>query len=263
MTRPDWIVVFLVMALVVSSGCATAKAFKHSLKTPPTPLPTVETLTQIPTPEPIVSQPVVYQVVRAESQQEYMTRTNGRWMGQSYQWYRANATCQKDLHVSVTVYGYKWLDDYDYWSVSWGQYFHQDPQYGKKYLVIFPQMCALGETQKMDARMWGMGQDHFYIGYKGSVLTPDTDHEIGVRIKELEETFTKNDDARVYDYGYERVMTWNRTGVAQSLAYLQMGKSNCWDGYILYSIPKEAQIEDIEVLGRFDGFGNAWWYLGK
>jgi hypothetical protein len=266
MIRPDWkstIAIFFVVLLVVSSGCVTLKNFKHSIKNPPTPIPTViPTLTSMPTPEPIVSQPAVYSTI-TESQGEYMKRTMGRWMGQSYQWYRANVSGLKDLHVSVMIYRYKWLDDYDYWSDTWGYYFHQDPMYGQKYLVIFPQMCAIGKDPSMDGRMWGMGQDHFYVQYKDRVIGPDGDHLIGARIKELEETYTKNDDMRVYDYGYERVRTWNRTNVAQSLAYLQLGTSNCWDGYILYSVPKDAKIEDIKVLGRFDGFGNAWWYLGQ
>lgn len=253
--------VLVVVGVVLSAGCVTLKTIKRDLRAKVTPLPTpVPVVIETPIPVPTISQPVVYQEP-PESREDYMFRTQGFYMGDYFSWYRENCTMLKDLKVRVTVYGYKWLKSYHYWSIDWGRYFTQPPRYGQKYLVIYPQMCADGDTSSWDARMWGMGADHFYIQYKDQIYYPDTERIIGARVQELENTYTKNDDARVYDYGYYRTFGWNKTERAEPLGYLYLGQSNCWDGFIIYSLPEQAQIEDIKVLGRFDSFGYAWWYL--
>jgi len=252
----------LCITLVCTSGCIT---FAKTMMTP-APAVVLEVRPEaVRTPNQWTEQapePKSVFVEYKETEDLMMFRTGGLYLGETYRWERENCSGQKDMAVNVRVYNYKILHGYDWWSISWGQYFYQLPMPGQKYLVIMIRMEMEGEDQNKDPRMYGMGQDHFYLQYNGQVSNqPDGDHALGVRIKELEETFTFNDDARVYDYGYQRAYELNGSEYAQDLGYLRMGKSNAWDGFILYSIPEEVAIEDILIHGRFDGFGYAYWKL--
>lgn len=251
----------LCIALVLSGGCIT---FAKTMMTPPPAVVLEVRPESVRTPIPVKEEPQPVFVEYRETEDMLMYRTGGRYLGETYRWERDNCSGQKDMAVNVMVYNYKILHGYDWWSISWGRYFYQMPMPGQKYLVVQVRMEMEGQSNDKDPRMYGMGQDHFYIQYGEKVSNqPDTDHWLGERIKELEETFTYNDDGRVYDYGYQRAYTPNGTEYAQDLGYLRMGKSNAWDGFILYSIPEEIGIEDILIHGRFDGFGYAYWKLTK
>jgi len=218
----------------------------------PTPMPTITT---IPTPEP-TNPPAVY----IEPYEMWKYRTGGYNMSQWFSWRRDDVSGLKDMLVHVTIYRAKFLPNYRYWSVSWGRYYWQAAPKGSKYLAIFPCMYMDGKDQTYDPRMFGMGQDHFYLQYKDQVIQPDTDYRPPNRIKEFEEYWDLSGTVRTGPYGYYRD---NRGGneTAQDLGYLRMGRSNAWDGYILYRVPVDARMEDLKVLGRFDGFGYAWWEL--
>ena len=248
----------MIVVLAASTGCVT---FAKTIVAGPVPVPTQDHLT-----EPIVwkevnPEPVAYIENYREPENLFMYRTGGRYLGEAYHWHRENCSGLKDMDVNVTVYGYRILPGYQWWSVSWGRYFYQAAWHGQKYLFVFVRMEMVGDSNDKDPRMYGMGQDHFYAQYGNDTYQPDRDHELGVRIRQLENTATMNDDVFVYDYGYQRAYTYNGTEFAQDLGYLRMGKSNAWDGYIIYSVPVEAAIEDLYILGRFDGFGSAWWKL--
>lgn len=243
----------LVLMVVLTSGCVTmAKEMMH-----PTPAPTpTPTLTPAPTPTPIIQQPAVY----VEPYDMWKYRTNGHNLSEWFTWRRDDVSGLKDLVMQVTIYRAVFIPNYRYWSVSWGQYFWQAAPPGKKYLVIFPCMYMAGNDPSYDPRMYGMGQDHFYIQYHDQVLTPDPDYVPPNRIKEFEEYWDLSGTVRVVPYGFYRD---NRGGeeTARDLGYFYMGRSNAWDGYILYQVPREARMEEFKVLGRFDGFGYAWWQL--
>lgn len=202
-------------------------------------------------------QPVLYY----EGMDEYMFRTSGHWLGEWVRYKRDDVEGFKDIDMRATVYRAMFLPNYRYWSVSWGQYFPQVPKNDMKYLVVFARIQMEGTTQDDDPRMWGPGQDHFIVQNGNETYTTDKTHEIGYRIKELEDINDMMNVSKIYDYGYSRFYDWTGTEKASELGYIRMGVSNAWDGYLLFEISRNATMDNLKVLERIDGIGNVWWNL--
>ena len=133
---------FLVILFAATSGCVTAtKQTYHQIVDTPTPTPTPE-----PTPEPEVTEAPVVMVT--EDPVAYMLRTNGYRMREWHQWFRAdvqgiNSQGTKDLHTLVTVYDYKFMDSYRWWSVSWARKFVVKPDdRADQFLFVFINMYS-------------------------------------------------------------------------------------------------------------------------
>jgi len=247
-------IILIMLVLVVSAGCITAaKNAYHDYKATPTPTPTPKpTPTPLPTPLPTPA-PVV-----TASNEEMLELMGGRSEGGWLSWYHPNASGLKDLLVHVTVYGHRFEPSYHWWSVSWAQYFKEEPAAGKKFLFIYVNMWM---DDASDPRMWGMEENHFVVQVGQDLYYPDTGYQKQLRIKELEEVFDYNNVVRIQPYGYFRTYD---SGAETAIPYywLHAGKNNAWDGFIIYQIPKNATTKNIKVLGRFDNFaGNQWWQL--
>jgi hypothetical protein len=247
---------------------------KNALR--PKPVPTSEP-TPIPTPTlnltpPVnVSQLVVYE----EGLDDYMFRTNGKRMGDWFKYQRENVEGLKDIDMQATVYASRFLDKYDYWSVNWGRYFTQLPSDGMKYLMVQARIKLIGITQEKDPRMWGPGQDHFVVQIDqegptfqvhknqtgNNTYTVDTNHVIGMRIKELEDVNDMTDTVKIFDYGYYRYYNSYGEELTGDLGYIRLGEGNAWDGYLLFEVPKDTRMKDVKVLERIDGIGSVWWQL--
>jgi hypothetical protein len=230
---------------------------KNAMKPTPMPIPIpTANITPIPTPSPI---PTIFYI---EGQDEYMFRTGGHWLGDWVRYKRDNVEGYKDIDMRATVYRALFLPNYWYWSVSWGQYMPQGPAPGMKYLVVFARVYLEGTTQENDPRMWGPGQDHFAVQIGNDIYAPENaTHVIGNRIRELEEQWDLDGVNRIYDYGYYRYYDRNGQEKAGELGYIRMGKSNAWDGFLLFEVPMDTGMYQIKVLERIDGIGNVWWYL--
>lgn len=253
-------VLVMLMVVVLTSGCMTygGKAFKYVddlTGTPyPTPTPTIA-VTTVPTPE--IRVPVVQ---KTESPEELMLRTNGRWQNELLTFGRSDVDGKKDLLMSTTVYGYKIQKEYHYWSVSWADYFTETPQNGYKFLFVYVVMWV-DDVIGDDVRPYGMDQDHFYIEYKNKIYHPVKNYDPVYRVKEMETVYNYNDDAGITPYGYLIIVDETGTRAIPG-AYIKGGKSNAWDGYIIYEVPQDAQPEDLKVIGRFEDLaGWHWWQL--
>jgi len=261
-----------ILACILAAGCITAaKELMRGTQPAPVPEPTPE-VTATPTPD--VSQPVVY--IEPIELQNF--RLGRKELGQFFTWHRENVSGKKDMTVKVTVYDYKVLTRYKWWSDSNGRYYWQFPGAGKKFVIIFAYLEMVGEDDSQDPRYYvGDGWRRFWLQVGNDTIAPDTYYQKGVRIKELEETFTLNGHERVRPFGYnwewvsESTCVKNETEEgncipagwqAISPLYLRMGKSNAWDGYIIFSnVSMDTRIEDIKVLSQWDAFGNPWWQL--
>ncbi len=202
-----------------------------------------------------------------ETKDEYMHRTGGKYLGQSFSIDRQDVSGYKDLKVNVSVYQYRFLDAFnESGDASSGTdvYIPHIPDPGKKFLFIFVRMEMPGTDENNDARMWGFDSSLFSLQYNGSLISEDSNHVKCEPIKEMENTWTQNGDIRVSDYGYTRVasITNPTNGYdCEDNSYLRFGKSNAWDGYIIYQVPKTASDKNLIVSASFGGFGSAWWYL--
>ncbi len=251
-----------ILACILAAGCITAvKNQIDGLTTTPIPATPVPVIT--PEPEKTV-EPVRY--IEPVELRKY--RWGEKQLGEYYTWHRENVSGQKDMTVRVTVYASKFLSRYQWWSDSNGRYYWQFPAEGKKFLFIFARLEMVGEDNSQDPRYYvGDPWERFRVQYNGTVIDHDTDHALGVRVRELEETFTQNDDARVKPFGYS--IEWRRKESSNLSAgwnaisplWLRMGKSNAWDGYILYQVPKNTTMAELVVLSQWDGFGTPYWQL--
>jgi hypothetical protein len=244
-----------------SAGCVTAG--KNLLKPAPTPVPIPTWNLTTPTPTPVPT------ILYVENQDEYMFRTGGHYLGDWVQYKRDNVEGLKDLDLRATVYRSVFLPHLTEWWISWGNYFPRYPSEGMKYLVVFAHVEMEGTTQENDPRIWGPGQDHFVVQVRNMTYLPinemltgnNESYLIGTRIRELDDYYDLNNVSRIYNYGYFRYFGlngWEQTG---EQGYIRMGKTNGFDGFLLFEIPKETKMDDIKVLERIDGIGNVWWYL--
>lgn len=246
-------VVVAIVLVIAFIGCvlyfglaAQAREAEQAANSPLNPINTIAPITT-------TIAPIIYQ--EPESLQMY--RTNGRYLGDFFSWKRYNVSMGKDLEVRVTAYKYRELDSYHWWNPQMGQYYNQLPNPGKKFLIVQVYMEAVGDNPEWDARMWTMGQDHFYLQVGTSLIRPSDNYLPCLVIRELETTYSLNDDSIIQPYGY-----WGLTnGSCVELSMLHMGSSNAVDGFIVYEIDQIVDPADVILIGQYGGFGQSYWKL--
>lgn len=250
----------LILAMVFSSGCVTAaKNTYHGIIDTPTPTPTPNIT---PTPEPTEA-PIVY---ITEDPREYMLRTNGYEMREWVQWFRPNveginrSMDTGDLHTAVTVYGYKFLPSYHYYSVSWARPFLVKPERkDDQFLFVFINMYSDGD----DVRQYGIDYNHFAVQIGDRLYNPDFFDYPERRIIEFDEVQNFARTESIKPYGY-RIVQEKGSGIisAQKDEWLMGGRSNAWDGYIIYQVPYNATANETKVIGSFANLApQSWWQL--
>jgi hypothetical protein len=264
-------VLFLTILILCTSGCVTAtKQTYHQIVDTPTPTPTPE-----PTPEPEVTEVPVVMVT--EDPVAYMLRTNGLSMRTFYHWFRAdvqgiNSQGTHDLSTYATVYDYRFMDSYRWWSVSWYRKFVVKPDKSdEQFLFIFANIYSddRGDGLGDDVRQYAMGCDHF------AIQTNDERIYQADYIEYPERRITEFDD--LWDFAHVQSPGWlgykivqeKGSGIitAQSLEWLMGGRSNAHDGVCLYQIPRKdsegnpVNATTVKVLGNFGTFGQVWWKL--
>ena len=260
-------IIVCLLLVILSSGCVSAakEVGRGIMETPtPTPTPTPEpteepTMEPTPTPEP------------TESLQSLMLRTNGYHMREWLHWYREdvqgiNTQGTKDLSTWVTVYGYKDLPKYHYYSVSWARNFVVRPEPGMKFVFILINIYSDTITDSGtgdDVRQYGFSQNHFALHIDGSTYYPEDMEYPEQRIPELDEVYTYDHTGSVKPYGYKIVQDL-QTGIytAEYQEWIMGGRSNAIDGYIIFQVPEHTEPSDIKVYGSFSNLGGtAWWQL--
>jgi hypothetical protein len=172
-----------------------------------------------------------------------------------------NGQGTKDLRTWATVYGYKYLPFYHWQSVMWGSrtFFKETPPYGMKFLFVFINIYSDGD----DVRQYGYESNHFTVQVKDRLFYEDEAYEKTVWIKELQETWDYAHVEAVKPWGY-RIVQDRGTGVirAEKLDFIMGGRSNAWDGFIVFLVPEDSNPENTKVLARFDNLGGyPYWSL--
>jgi hypothetical protein len=119
-----------------------------------------------------------------------------------------------------------------------------------------------------DPRIWIFNANDYVLQYQGQLYnqTPESERYPCQPIMDFQYTYPLNDDVIVGDYGKINYLNMqNPTAGRQCLddPVLRMGKSNARDGYIIYTVPQDAQLSDMVIIGSFSSFGSPWWYLVK
>jgi hypothetical protein len=261
---------FLTILMLITSGCVTgAKNGYASIMATPTPVPTPEPTEE--SEEEIIEIPVV---TVTEDPETYMARTNGYHMREWHQWFRSNVQGingegKKDLRTLTTVYAYRFVDSYHWWSISWGRNFVVKPDDREdRFLFIFVNMYS-DDINADDVRQYGMGCDHYSVQIDDRLYFYDRVEYPERRIREFDNLYTFDHVETPGPYGYQIVQEPG-SGVtsAHSREWLIGGRSNAWDGYCSYQIPREDNAgnpvneTNIKIVGRFDNLGGtAWWKL--
>lgn len=258
---------FLTILMLITSGCVTAakNTYQNAIATP----------TTIPTPEPTPEETIEIPIVTVpEDPEVYMLRTNGFHMREWHQWFRnnvqgINGEGKKDLRTLVTVYDYKFMDSYHWYSVSWARKFVVKPDDSKdQFLFIFINMYS-DDIFADDVRQYGMDCSHFTIQLDERLYFADYFEYPERRITEFDNLYTYDHIETPGPYGY-LIVQEKGSGVisAQRKEWLMGGRSNSWDGYCQYQIPRQDQFgnsvnqTNIKVVGNFDNLGGiAWWKL--
>jgi hypothetical protein len=259
-------VLLVVALLVLSSGCITE--YKKLTAPKPTPTPT-------PTPAPVITPPITIDPTPIPEAtlipaNDTFTWGGPRALGDWFTWRRDNVLGYKDLFVRVTVYGYKEMDNYTWWSIDWGKWFFQYPPQGNKFIFAFvhmemtsPDGDQAGNTS-WDPRMWGLDSNYFRLQAGSTLYDRDDSYQPPTIIKELQFTNVMDNSTKIGMYGYQTysyVHSLTEEPKPYPLYYLRGGKSNAWDGFILYDVPADVSPENMAVVSNFGTFGSAYWNL--
>jgi hypothetical protein len=261
---------FLTLLMLITSGCVTAakNTYANAVSTP-TPVPT-EVIPEV-TAEPEITIP---EVIVTESIESFKARTNGYSLKEWHQWFKTNVQGingqgTKDLRTLVTIYDYKFMDSYHWWSVSWARKFVVKPDDSKdQFLFAFVNMYS-DDIFADDVRQYGMGCDHFSAQVDDRLYFADNFEYPERRITEFDNSYTYDHIETPGPYGYKIVQEAG-SGIisAQSKEWLMGGRSNAWDGYCQYQIPRydrdgnPVNKTNVKIVGNFANLGgNAWWQL--
>lgn len=214
----------------------------------PEPTPFTEDISQIPY-ETLAPIPTL-EIIEALPPEPW--REGERDLGEPFSIHRDNVSGFKSLDLNITVYRYKILRHLTAWSISWGRFIEVDPDPGYIYLAVFINVEMVGNNSSQDPRMWGFSEEVYRLQYGSIVITRSQDYDPSWQIMEMDTVSDLNNVERVSAYGYRK---------DEPVYYLRMGRSNCWDGYLIYTVPETEPVSDMSLLGSFGGFGSAWWRL--
>ena len=130
-----------------------------------------------------------------------------------------------------------------------------------KFLFVFVHVFCEEDSEKI----YGFERDNFVIQIDNQTYASSEDHLLPqYRIKELDEVWNLRHVQTIQPYGYLRTYDSNKKPIVEPLGYITPGKSNGWDGYIVFTIPDNIDPHDIRVLADLRKIGGAaWWELGQ
>jgi hypothetical protein len=251
----------LLIIFLITGGCVTAakNTYNNAMATP-TPTPTPEVITTTPTTEPT---PIP---APTESEKDLMLRTNGYHMRDWVHWFRPDviginrSMDTRDMSTWVTVYGYKFMPSYHYYSISWARNFLVKPDKDMKFLFVFVNMYS-----DTDTRGYLFGQKSFSALVDDRTYYPDDLEFPERRIVELENIYSYDHvtDLSIRPYSY-KITQDSPSGIYRYELQdtLLGGRSNAADGYIIFQVPITANTSNTRIGGSFANLaGNVWWKL--
>lgn len=189
-----------------------------------------------------------------------------RKLGRPFSWYQRDVQGKEDMSGHVKVYDYRSFDSIHVFDHTDYKYYEIRPaDENNRYVFIFVKIY-LDDVIGGNTPLWLPTEKHYYLQAFNQVFTPE-EWDKTMRIKELEETWTDNNDLRIKYYGvfntYSRDLRYAKTAgeVAEPIYYVMGGESNAIDGYIVYSVPKNIKIEDITVITDMYAWGTPSWRL--
>lgn len=184
-----------------------------------------------------------------------------------YNWKDTNASGYKQLNVSATFYQYKEIKSIDYYDYSWGKFFNESAPEGYEWFLAYFNIYSDNDnTIGNNTVMYLPQQKQFALTIGDTMYYPiqfDYKHN---QIKQLDNTWSLDRTITPIPYSFEKTFTVdNITGVRiptyTELWWLQPGKSNAVDGYIIFQIPENYNPRMLRLVGDFWSFGSASWKI--
>jgi hypothetical protein len=149
--------------------------------------------------------------------------------------------------------------NYSFHSREWSRWDLREANPGFQYLVVWIKGWAEGtswfgwEREKFNAWVWGnktiapepVHFEDMPIAYRSEIYRP-------VLISNI---FNRTENGQLLTtewYGY--IDGWEQ-------GRMVTGESNAWNGFLIYQVPVDANLQDIRIAGWFGYFGTAWWNL--
>ena len=196
--------------------------------------------------------------------QEYQTGI--RKINYPFSFIREKTSGLKNTVVHAVVYGFREMNYYTWFNPTEYKYYRQYPiGDNNKFMFIFYNIY-LDDITGDDSRLWITTEKQMNLQIK-DVLYSSIEYPKQIRIKELENTFNLNEDIGISAYNSKTVYSssseYRNTAGEYSQTYdvLKGGKSNAIDGYIIFEIPKDSNLEDILFAVNYNSFGDSFWRL--
>ena len=252
-----------VLMLVILFACTTGCVSYAKGKIMPTPEPT-PVLTATTTPEPTEIETEVPTPLPTPDYGCYAD--NCHKLRDWVYWFRPDVMGNRSMRTWVTVYGYKFLPYFRYYSTSWGRYFRESPvESNTKYLFVYVNLYADDTNGAGDVRQWVFPQDAFTVQVKDKLYYATEYFDPTRRIKEMENVWAYDRATQIGPYGY-KIVQEKGTGIysAELLETLYAGRSNAVDGYIIFVVPSDANENNTKIHGSFANLGGfQMWTLNR
>jgi hypothetical protein len=253
----------LLILLITGSGCAV---MSKKLTPPlPTPLPTTEIpviptetmnyiLRPVLTEEPTI--PITEIPTTTASPDDSFKKSGGLNFNENLT-LSMKLNQYQEMRVYVTPYRYQFRKSYFARDMIAGQWLNQSPGNGMIWCFVFVNVWEDDSKRNYSMPLDGWGDSHFRLQVAGKLLLPysETRHIYGV---ESESNLFRNSYEVPYGMEWKYDSELKRKIPAQ-LERLVNGKSNAWDGYLIFPIAVDTDPADLLLLGNFDQFGSAFW----
>lgn len=195
---------------------------------------------------------------------EYQNGT--RLLQRPFSFIRYNALGKQDMKVTTIVYNYMQFETLHWFNPTTYKYQEQTPENpNNKFLLVFVYVF-MDDIIGDDTRMWAFSRNAFAVD-DGLTLYRPLEYPYQIRYKEVENTVTFNKDVKVQafkslrEYSSGADMVKSAGEYNDEIYYLRGGVSNAIDGFLIFEIPKNDNVEQLRVLGQFYVFGNSQWVL--
>ena len=189
-----------------------------------------------------------------------------RQLQRPFSWIRNDVVGKQDMKVTTIVYNYMTFDKLHWFNPTDYKYYEQIPvNPNNKFLIVFV-YTFMDDIIGDDTRMWLINRSMIGVQYNNRMYTP-LEYPYQIRYKELEESFTFDNTLRVQAFKQMRLYNEEEYAIktagetSEEIYYLRGGKSNAIDGYLIFEIPKNADMKNTIVRINFYEFGSSAWRL--
>ena len=178
---------------------------------------------------------------------------------------RDDVSGYQDLVLMTTVYRVIEMPNYYTWEWNWGgptdgsADWANVPKQGNKFVFVWVCEYINGSETTNDPIIYGLDGWHFALQLDGKLyrtLNYQNGTDLVAPIREFENLYDLSNTTRTEAFGIKRVQQ-RVTGkiTAYEMSQIRMGRSNAWDGWLMFEVPRNADVSKAIVIGDFRHLG--------